>query len=388
MKLNPGYSLNLIAEKYYLLPYGQQIADLRRGLCVNASGAYVLNLLKEDISYSELLNAYLEHFMDDPSQKEELSRDLDGLIGYLTSHGFCSGDVGKFIHNGEESFWLDIGGLSLRLYCPKALINASFLRDFQSSPKSGADLEVSVIFRRPDTAPTGKQIISNFELEVFDCPDVYLLKFPSLKTINSVMLSKYGDNAFVYCNQTYSEELAEQFFHVLRHIYLYLAGRRKMYAIHSASILYKGRAWLFSASSGTGKSTHAALWKKLYGAEYINGDLNLLAFDGDEPTVRGIPWCGTSEIYTKKTYPLGGIILLKRAETDYICELAPDEKILHILQRFISPIWTKSQLELALGFSERLSGKIFCTRLYCTKNDSAAKVIKNKIDSLNLVDFD
>ena len=35
-----------------------------------------------------------------------------------------------------------------------------------------------------------------------------------------------------------------------------------MFALHSASLLYLEKAWLFSGPSGMGKSTHTALWKK------------------------------------------------------------------------------------------------------------------------------
>lgn len=59
-----------------------------------------------------------------------------------------------------------------------------------------------------------------------------------------------------------------------------------------------------------GKSTHTALWHELFGTPYLNGDLNLLGFEDGHITVYGIPWCGTSEIFTTEQYELGGIVLL------------------------------------------------------------------------------
>ena len=90
--------------------------------------------------------------------------------------------------------------------------------------------------------------------------------------------------------------------------------------------LYRGRAFLVSGSSGTGKSTHSALWHDLYQTPLLNGDLNLLGIRDNIPYAYGLPWCGTSGICTPKDYPLGGIIFLKQAAIDQVQSLQPDEK--------------------------------------------------------------
>lgn len=76
-----------------------------------------------------------------------------------------------------------------------------------------------------------------------------------------------------------------------------------------------------------GKSTHTALWHELFDTPYLNGDLNLLGLHKDHIIAYGIPWCGTSGIFTAEAYELGGIILLGRdLQTDYLEELNPSEK--------------------------------------------------------------
>lgn len=56
--------------------------------------------------------------------------------------------------------------------------------------------------------------------------------------------------------------------------------------------------------------------------------------------------------------------------------------LLHILQRMISPAWTKELLLRNLHFSEALAPLIFSCRLYCTKEPSAARTLKAAIDAL------
>ena len=134
------------------------------------------------------------------------------------------------------------------------------------------------------------------------------------------------------------------------------------------------------AKSGTGKSTHTNLWHKLYDTPLINGDLNLLSFKDGTPVVYGLPWCGTSEIFDIKTYPLGGIILLQQASENHIESLELHEKALLVSQRLISPSWTKEQLHTNLHFTENLSSEIYVARLCCNMGNAAAATMKEAID--------
>lgn len=383
MKRRPGYLLQRILDTYYLLPYGQLIADHKRGISLNDSGIYVWNLLEKEMSREELKNEYLNQFLSEPDQREALTNDLNQFLNQLVAFQFIEDDVQAASHVDGPCSYLSIAGLVLAVYGPEELIAASGLIAFCVDPQPRADQKISVICGASDLPDGGTALVINPDLKVYERDSDYLLFFPTFSQIDRVSLSKDGSNAFFYCSPNFSEDFGTEFFHAMRHIFLYLAARRGMYAIHSASIRYQGKAWLFSASSGTGKSTHTNLWKKLYGTPVINGDLNLLAIDNGHPVIHGIPWCGTSEIFNKETIPLGGIVLLKQAPEDTLTELSPDKKALLILQRFISPMWAAVQLSDGVRFAEELSQKISVCRLQCTKNDSAAELIKGWIDKQN-----
>lgn len=379
MKRKPGYLLQRIANTDYLLPYGQLIADHRRGISLNSTGVYIWELLERERSREELQTEYLKRFLEDPAEKEVLLQDLNDFLNMLVAWRILKDDAPKQYACDPDVF-LEIAGLSLAFHGPKELIDASFLKAFRADPCDQPDQRISVIWGGSASSENGVVLLRNRELIVCERESDYLLLFPTLSCIREVALSKDGANVFFYCDPPLTEELEEQFFHALRHTFLYLAQKRGMYAIHSASLRYRDKAWLFSASSGTGKSTHVNLWKELYGTEALNGDLNLLAIEDGRPVVHGIPWCGTSEIFVRETVPLGGIILLKRDGNDAVEELPPDKQALMVMQRFISPIWTGAQLENSAAFAQQISKQILICRLHCTKNPSAAQTMKEWID--------
>ena len=132
-----------------------------------------------------------------------------------------------------------------------------------------------------------------------------------------------------------------------------------------------------------GKSTHTQMWHNLLQTPYLNGDLNLLGMESGKIIVYGIPWCGTSGIYTTTDHELGGIVLLGRdPEKDFLQELSPSEKVIRIMQRMISPAWTERQLSENLFFAGEIADRVPVLHLLCTKNASAACVMKNTIDQL------
>lgn len=95
---------------------------------------------------------------------------------------------------------------------------------------------------------------------------------------------------------------------------------------HSSAIRMDGAGYLFTAPSGVGKSTHAALWRECFGerAEVINDDKPLIEVS-DTVTVYGTPYGGKGGLHKNISAPVGGIVILHQAKENTIRRITPRE---------------------------------------------------------------
>lgn len=420
MYLNPNYTLQSLSDTPYLLPFGAGIASFRHPVRLDPIGAFLWDSLKHmselsDMTFEEtalksaelICREYELPVSDVPEIKEDMTDFFNFLKqqGILTEHRRTTpeqrADIARLFplssmsEAESPSCIISIADMEIELYGKKELFREELfsfeISDLQTKNIPYERLHFYFIADPyPYEVPKGCLLIDHPDLKLFSFEDGYHLQQPSSACIDHIFLKKDGSSAFFYLTGALDDLMRYDVFHAIRLIFSYAACLRGDFLIHSASILYREKAWLFSAVSGTGKSTHAALWMKLYENEIrnLNGDLNLITIKNGIPTVYGIPWNGTSGIYSTDRVPLGGIIFLKQAKTDFISELSDDKKSLSLLQRLISPNWTEEMLERQVRFANELISQIFVTELSCTPQPSAAKLMRQAIDdALNADSF-
>ena len=148
------------------------------------------------------------------------------------------------------------------------------MTDGGNPEKAIPDLILELAGRLPGSRQNGTILIRNRDLTVAIWEEGYVFRFDTLKNIYEIWMKEDGSYARIYYRCPINEEEQDSLFLAIRPVFLFLAQRRGMFALHSASLLYLEKAWLFSVPSGMGKSTHTALWKKLFATPFLNGDLN------------------------------------------------------------------------------------------------------------------
>lgn len=149
--------------------------------------------------------------------------------------------------------------------------------------------------------------------------------------------------------------------------------------MHGSAIAYDGRGIIFSAPSGTGKSTHAGLWKALYGDRvmHINDDKPAIRFKKGEPYVYGTPWSGKTDINNNVSAPLKAIVFLKQAPENRLSPISVAEAMTHIHRETVRPFYDEALGIKVLDTTERLIQSVPCFLLDCTISDEAVKLVKN-----------
>ncbi len=110
---------------------------------------------------------------------------------------------------------------------------------------------------------------------------------------------------------------------ILRKLANILIEKYNTILFHSSAITYNEEAYLFTAPSGTGKSTHTALLKKLLGdkVEYINDDKPFIRYIDGDFYVYGSPWNGKHRLSSNISAPLKAIIKVERSNVNGVKEL-------------------------------------------------------------------
>ena len=392
MLRNDSFYLKRIADVPYILPVGQMVADHMRGVKINETGAFIWECLKDNISKEELYEKCFEFYEASEDEKEEVKAGCDEFLKYLDSLAMiikekAADDVcttesrDSFLPYKNLDFIKSVGIANIKIgfYGDGECLTDNF-DAFVIKSEGPDDLRIEIVHDTPESL-NGKEIIKDAAIETTECADRYVLRFTESERIIECHLSKKGNLARFYTYKDLREEEKELLFHAIRTVFLYKALLKGIIAVHSASILYKNCVWLFSASAGTGKSTHARLWKELFDVKAVNGDLNLLGVKDGKSVVYGLPWCGTSNTFDVNTYKLGGVILLKRNKENFTEELAEDEKELLLQQRIISPSWDVSLMDKQFEIVENIiENEAVVTRLNCTADYEAAIVLKEYID--------
>ena len=141
-------------------------------------------------------------------------------------------------------------------------------------------------------------------------------------------------------------------------------------------------AVLFSAPSGTGKSTQAELWRKYRGTLTVNGDRGLLRRD---PAGRwladGWPVCGSSDICHRMAAPIRAIVLLSQEKRNAATRLVPMRAFIGLYSQVTINRWNREENEKAMNLLESLIGSVPVYHLGCDISEDAVRCLENVLDS-------
>lgn len=164
-------------------------------------------------------------------------------------------------------------------------------------------------------------------------------------------------------------------------VYRKIADRLIEYGIvlfHGSVVAVDGAAYLFTAKSGTGKSTHTRLWREYLGkrAVMVNDDKPLLKLTEKGVIVYGTPWDGKHHLSCNISVPLKAICILERAEKNHIEKIPRQQAYPMLLQQTNRP-QDCLKMEKTLEILDEIAERIAFYKLGCNMDIEAAEIAYN-----------
>ena len=158
--------------------------------------------------------------------------------------------------------------------------------------------------------------------------EAYISRNDFLKQKNQ-RLQKIEINNSIYCITQEGKEAQE----IQRKIIEMMIGKGFL-IMHGAAVAKDGEAYIFTAPSGTGKTTRLRFWMELYpDSVIINGDKPMICVTGPRLLACGTPWAGKEGWNSTIQVPIRAIFLLERAEQDSVEEISIAEALLTLIRQ-------------------------------------------------------
>lgn len=147
----------------------------------------------------------------------------------------------------------------------------------------------------------------------------------------------------------------------------------KRVLIHGSALSMDGSGYFFIAPSGTGKSTHSALWRKVFGEKVImvNDDKPLVRVENDEIMIYGTPWDGKHRLSNNIGVALKGICRIYRDRENRIERLGKEEAMARLLEQTYRSENPEKVMK-TLAMLKEIVDHVPVYALYCNMEEDAA----------------
>ena len=147
---------------------------------------------------------------------------------------------------------------------------------------------------------------------------------------------------------------------------------------HGSSLAAHNKAYIFTAPSGVGKSTHTRMWREIFGDKVtmINDDKPIIRNIGGTYFVYGTPWTGKHELGNNIKVPLDGICFLNRGKDNFIEKINGLDNLSKALIQTILPR-DKELMNKLINFLEKMLSEVNTYKMECNISHKAAEVAYN-----------
>lgn len=158
-----------------------------------------------------------------------------------------------------------------------------------------------------------------------------------------------------------------------------ILSRFRVLFFHGALIGTGGGGILFTAPSGTGKTTQARLWRDLRGAEILCNDRTLLRRQEGAWMGFGYPVDGSDPVSGAGGASLTAVVLLGQAPDNRITRLPPAKAMAALMSQMVLDAWSGEEREMATRELLELYETVPVYRLACTPDERAILTLEQQM---------
>ena len=145
--------------------------------------------------------------------------------------------------------------------------------------------------------------------------------------------------------------------------------------LHASQVLCKEKGIIFTAPSGTGKTTQAHLWEQYKAAEIICNDRVLIRKCSEQYQTYGFPLDGSEPVHKNKSGELGAIVLLEQGKENHIRRLSVSSAISRLMEQTVLDEWNAASRERTLLFLMDMVTAVPVYSLTCTSDVRAVEIL-------------
>lgn len=181
---------------------------------------------------------------------------------------------------------------------------------------------------------------------------------------------------------SYKDGQIDDWFNKIGDLFAWAMPGKNSLVLHGVLLEWDGKGIILTAPSGTGKTTHARLWREFENALIINGDRVLIKKENNQWFAYGIPWSGSSGECINRKITLDAIVFLNRGKENIVEKVSPFKGFRKILPRIIAPKWHEEYQKLAIDLSINCIETVPLFDLYCLPDRQSVKVLKRNLSDL------
>lgn len=151
---------------------------------------------------------------------------------------------------------------------------------------------------------------------------------------------------------------------------------RDVFVLHASFVIHDGKAILFTAPSGTGKSTQAEQWVHHRGARQVNGDRVLIQKWKGVWYACGFPICGSSNVCLNERAPIRAVVYLQQGTRNEAAPLSGVDSVKRLTGETTMNIWNQAFVRRAMDQIEAFCADVPIVYYCCTKDGDAVDILE------------